>query len=547
MLTRTVSLLILAFAMAGFAWESRTVRPQIDDAYISYRYALNLAEGRGLVFNPGERVEGMTNLAWTVAIAGGLALGVEAPLFAHVLGFASGLALLGCAFGFATAGTKNKRPWLCALAPLPLLASSAFATWTLSGLETPLFVALISAALWAHYQGRMGWATVAAIAACTTRPDGVLAAVVIYASQLLPLLRNPRVIFAEWRQFMPVAGYAGAMLLLTAFRLAYYGSPVPNTFYAKVGGIPLQRGLEYCASFVLDGSIFLLLPVALGARGNKRLVPGLCYVALLFTYTICVGGDVFKNGRFLMPSLPFLAAAAVMGIGAAFDRRRDLGMALLSLLFAAVVCPLFGGSALLLLAPLLLVIASLADPVRERFSWAPTAAVALAGLIVITAVVGGERHVTDKFVAGFPFSKQRQKAHWRNFLKDDWVAFQAQVIASSSPPTELAASTAIGRLGYYSMVPILDILGLVDRHIARSRPTATAEPRETKTIPGHQRSDPDYVFARRPDYIFIPKKVSKPNIKRVPAVLDLWADPRLASLYVWEPRIRAYHRRGHGR
>ena len=42
----------------------------VDDALISFRYAVNLVEGRGLVFNPGERVEGYTNFLWTIVLAG---------------------------------------------------------------------------------------------------------------------------------------------------------------------------------------------------------------------------------------------------------------------------------------------------------------------------------------------------------------------------------------------------------------------------------------------------------------------------------------------
>ena len=45
------------------AWIVRFVQ---DDAFITYRYARNLARGEGLVFNPGERVEGYTNFLWTV-------------------------------------------------------------------------------------------------------------------------------------------------------------------------------------------------------------------------------------------------------------------------------------------------------------------------------------------------------------------------------------------------------------------------------------------------------------------------------------------------
>ena len=46
-----------------------------DDAYISFRYADNLVNGHGLVFNPGERVEGITNLLWTVLFVPVLAAG----------------------------------------------------------------------------------------------------------------------------------------------------------------------------------------------------------------------------------------------------------------------------------------------------------------------------------------------------------------------------------------------------------------------------------------------------------------------------------------
>ena len=41
-----------------------------DDAFISFRYARNLLDGHGLVWNPGERVEGYTNFLWTILLAG---------------------------------------------------------------------------------------------------------------------------------------------------------------------------------------------------------------------------------------------------------------------------------------------------------------------------------------------------------------------------------------------------------------------------------------------------------------------------------------------
>ncbi|MFQ5416191.1 MAG: hypothetical protein ACE5FL_03975 [Myxococcota bacterium] len=62
-------------AVLVFLWEAWLPRSQIDDAYISFRYAGNLVAGHGLVFNAGEYVEGFTNLLWTLLIAAGIALG----------------------------------------------------------------------------------------------------------------------------------------------------------------------------------------------------------------------------------------------------------------------------------------------------------------------------------------------------------------------------------------------------------------------------------------------------------------------------------------
>src|SRR5437899_2242148 len=54
--------LILLLATRGVAWAS--IPLPAEDAFITYRYALNLALGHGLVYNPGERVMGFTSPAW---------------------------------------------------------------------------------------------------------------------------------------------------------------------------------------------------------------------------------------------------------------------------------------------------------------------------------------------------------------------------------------------------------------------------------------------------------------------------------------------------
>src|SRR5690606_24833666 len=66
----------------------------IDDSYISFRYARNLARGLGLVYNPGEAIEGYTNFLWAVVLAGGIRMGLDPHLVAKVLGAAAALGSL---------------------------------------------------------------------------------------------------------------------------------------------------------------------------------------------------------------------------------------------------------------------------------------------------------------------------------------------------------------------------------------------------------------------------------------------------------------------
>ena len=57
-----------------------------DDSFVSFRYAWNLVRGHGLVYNAGERVEGYSNLLWTLLMAGGMSLGVTPELASKALG-----------------------------------------------------------------------------------------------------------------------------------------------------------------------------------------------------------------------------------------------------------------------------------------------------------------------------------------------------------------------------------------------------------------------------------------------------------------------------
>ena len=57
----------LVLLLFCFVWQSLYYFPYIvDDTFISLRYARNLIDGNGLVYNPGQRVEGYSNFLWVV-------------------------------------------------------------------------------------------------------------------------------------------------------------------------------------------------------------------------------------------------------------------------------------------------------------------------------------------------------------------------------------------------------------------------------------------------------------------------------------------------
>src|SRR5262245_61339106 len=108
---RRLALLCVPAALAVAGWFRWFAVYQVDDAFIVYRYAENLARGLGFVFNPGERVEGVTCFLWTVFLAPFAALGWPLPKVAPVLTGLCGVAIvLLVPYVSARLRTPGRRP-----------------------------------------------------------------------------------------------------------------------------------------------------------------------------------------------------------------------------------------------------------------------------------------------------------------------------------------------------------------------------------------------------------------------------------------------------
>ncbi len=88
---RTISALF-AIAVAVYVFNLARYRTYLlDDTFIGLRYARNLVEGHGLVFNPGERVEGYSNFLYVLVAALFLGLGIDPVVGLKCLGVTASL------------------------------------------------------------------------------------------------------------------------------------------------------------------------------------------------------------------------------------------------------------------------------------------------------------------------------------------------------------------------------------------------------------------------------------------------------------------------
>ncbi len=529
---RHISKALLLLVLGLFVAEAWEPRPQIDDAFISYRYARNLAEGNGLVFNIGQYVEGYTNLLWTLLIALGIRLGFAATTLGHVFGLLSGLAALYATYVYAATGLGSDRKWIAGLAPAALLATTGFGYWAMSGLETALFLAAISFALAAEARDRLGLATLAACVATLTRPDGGLVACVIFAAHIARHHRSGIAIF-KWP-----AVYGAFLLALTAGRLLYYGDPLPNTFYAKIGGVPWHYGKIYIQMFLADGSMWLLLPALFVFAASSRLWPGFVYMSLVFLYVFRIGGDAFPHYRFLLPALIPLIVCAIRGAEASYDRYRVLGVALAMGVPLSIAASLFGPVPPALI--LALAIAALGcsaslllgDARLARYGGWTAGVIALAfAFSLALPQEDGSRFDTIKRSRALATQASNNRYSEAHGLR------RARAFTREEPPPGLIATSSIGALGFYSRLELLDIVGIVDREIARSEPDVVEG---VFLIPGHQRSNVAHVLSRRPDYIVTPKPWTGLYIAAFAAI---WNHPEVARDYVWIDELSAYRRR----
>lgn len=449
----------LGVALLLAVWRAAPIAGPVDDAYITMTYSRNWASGLGIVFNPGENVEGCTAFGQMAILAALYAAGArELAPPAVLLGILAWAGAVALAFGLYRRARDElfdgKAATIDAVVFGFLLTTPAALVWSCSAMETPI-VALLWTAAWLchlreHERGAWPWASaLLVVGAGLMRPDGVIAAGPLFLSWLWP---NPKKGAARAASFAAIViGVFGAYWL---WRWRHFGYFMPNTFAAKVGagGLDLaSKGLQY----LLAACIAWAFPLV-GAwrffktpQAERAALPRWWWTAVgLFltqsAYVVAVGGDFFPFHRFFVPVL-------IPGALAAWPLVRRW---------------------------------------REPRAAQPTSAVppAIRWPAAILIVAGwwawsGGTMALDLY-------KANRLVKWTS----DWGRV-GRFLAEETPKDARVATLPIGAIGFYAHRNVLDMVGLTDLHIGRKdMPTGHARQ-------GHEKYDTDYVLAQRPDVI----------------------------------------------
>ncbi|MEM7203438.1 MAG: hypothetical protein AAF628_24455 [Planctomycetota bacterium] len=426
--TRALGLLLALGVAACFAWHVAHYYFVSDDAYISFRYSLNLVEGHGLVYNPGERVEGYSNFLWVLMAAATIALGLAPEIPANALGIASGATILLSLVALSRRGSGWLHP-LVWVAPACLAANRTFTAWSTGALATQFFAALVLLALLAYLAERRSSASRPAVsallfaAAALTRPEGPLffaIAAAFFAADVFVLGRRRVGSLAMWLTL-----FALVVGTHVAWRWSYYGYPLPNTYYAKVAGFWWESSRVWMGLFVTDHHIAWVAPLPLLGLLLRRDHTAALLATTVATYTaylLYIGGDFFEY-RLTTPILPLWYWLAQEGIREVARRLRRIlpGGLILAL-------GLLGGAALVFTAH---------APTRHGFD---------AGGHKISSLEG-YRQFTDSRVEQGKFLASLVD---QGILRGD----------------EVLCVRGAGALPYFSRLPTLDYHGLTDAFVA---------------------------------------------------------------------------------
>ncbi len=488
--------------------------PYVDDAFIFLRYANNIVHGYGFVWNHGSApVEGYTSFLFLMLLVIIRFFGFTSVSANGWLGIISSVTALLLTWKLAETIIPD-RPlvWLIVFGVVGSLP--IFISWTTEGLDITLYTALMLAATLTYILSKEGKVSLWVVGLLFTllalaRPEGIL---LFGITGLFEIIRNIRQEKKTLFRRLILLGLPFLVIYVPYFiwRWHYFGYIFPNTYYDKTGAglIQIKGGLRYLwqsingvfgLSLILLAISLLFIPLIRSKRINPKIAYLVLVVASIWGYVVIDGGDHFGGGRFLLPSVPFLAILATTGFMTLYQKNR------LTLILA--------GLALILLA-----YTSFKDPEYSII----------------------RHHIGDVVKARTVAIPVADPKYYQIFQQYDvGFAIMGNTLKKEVPPNESIAVVPIGAIGYYSNLTLFDMLGVVDPVIAH-------EPFDPYYIaswrPGHDKGDGKYILSLHPDYIELmdyltSKPIAEPNndMLQYKSVVEIWNDPEFHAEYEFHP------------
>lgn len=438
--SKLIAGIVLASLLLSIAWTAYT-RYTDDDAYITFRYARQLAEGHGFVYNLGERVYGTTTPLLTLLLDGWIRVThLDVALGAHVIdigAFALGLIVLWLGLRKLDATRAQQVAVLLLIGFSPRL-------WYLNfqGMETPLVLLLMASTWYAMTSDRPGLAGILAGLLLWTRIDTAVWLVAMFLSAL-------------WTRRRQLARFvvSGALVYLpwVVFAWVYFGSPIPNTAIAKwvaygVNSPPYLVHLGRIARFLspvelpasLDriGLVLAAVTIALalwgalyGAR-HKALLDFRIFVFLDVVVLTLTRTTYFD--RYFMPLLWATLVLAGLTLGGLWDR--------------------FVGNRAALRAAMMVLVAGM-------------------GVVLLVVTVQHIGEVRDKQI----------------FRNESSLKAIGLWLEANTPPSATVLLEPLGYVGFYSDRTMIDEVGLVTPRVVELK---------RRDIAG-----PQYALEFQPDYV----------------------------------------------
>lgn len=460
-------ILLLAFCIIIYFQLTSEYNFVQDDSFISFRYAENFVAGNGLVFNAEEKVEGYTSFLWIMFLSLLKVLGLNLETWSQYLSFIWGVGVIIITYFLSKEliQTSYKNDFIDSLIyvlPAYLLAiTGGFAYWSISGMETSLFILLVLLGFLFALKDKTTRYNYAAstflMLSALTRPEGLyfLMAYFLYRFYVNKnsIKQNSTLKTELLIALIPI-------LLHFIFRLVYYGYPLPNTFYAKAGisEFFLRRGYEYFFEFAKSNLLYglvLITPFIFFFKPNTtKKIMWLYLTSAVYTLIIIlIGGDVLPFHRLFLPVLPIIYILFIGSLAQIINKLKKYSIRKFSLIILSLLILIIGYF-------------------NFRFEQPKL----------------NDIHATE---LGLVYKMK---------IYAEWVSDQQDLFNKKAT----VALSTIGAFSYFSDSKIIDLLGLTNEYIAHN-PAEMKGISEPATRNWVERTyNAEYVLSQKPDYIIFP-------------------------------------------